>query len=402
MGVPALVPSAPARHTLRSGVHDYERSFQFTAGDSASGGMRSLIRFLHEYSRPGAVPLTTHETTYGRADRRLPATLYRPAGKAVLPGWVVLHGLTATGRSHPSLVRFARSVAAAGNVVMVPEIPEWRNLRVAPAVTHETIRAAVRELHDRSDTDPDRIGLFGFSFGATQALIAAADPHVQGLIAGIAAWGGYADLHRLFVFGMSGQHELDGREWKLDHDPYGAWVMAGNYLTGIPGHENDGAVATALHELALEAGRVRAYAWESVYDPYKVMLRSRLEPGQRELFDLLAPPSDRPPRDVERLRGLAHELADAALRVDPLLDPSPFLDAVGVRIVFAHGRDDRLVPFSETVRLSRAVPAEFRVSCSITSLFDHSGRRNRQLRPGGVVIEGARFVHVLHRILHLI
>ena len=64
---------------------------------------------------------------------------------------------------------------------MVPDIPEWRDLRVEPAVTHETIRTAVRELHDRDDTDPDRIGLFGFSFGATQALIAAADlyRHIQ-------------------------------------------------------------------------------------------------------------------------------------------------------------------------------------------------------------------------------
>jgi pimeloyl-ACP methyl ester carboxylesterase len=260
----------------------------------------------------------------------------------------------------------------------------------------------VRELHDRDDTNPERIGLFGFSFGATQALMAAAEPSVQGLLSGISAWGGYADLHRLFVFGMSGEHELDGRQYRLAHDPYGAWVMAGNYLTGIPGHEHDDTVAAALHELALEAGRRGRYAWEAVYDPAKLELRARLEPGQRELFDLLAPPSTEPPRDIERLRGLAHQLADAALRADPLLDPSPFLDSVAVPIVFAHGRDDRLVPFTETIRLSRAIPPAFQVSCSITSLFDHSGHRNRDLRVRGTLIEGARFLRILHRILHLI
>jgi pimeloyl-ACP methyl ester carboxylesterase len=364
--------------------------------------MASLTRFLLEYRRTGSTAVASEETTYGRADLRLPATVYRPHGARRLPGWVVLHGLTATGRSHPSLVRFARSVAASGNMVMVPEIPEWRDLRVEPAVTHETIRAAVRELHDRADTDPDRIGLFGFSFGATQALIAASDASVQGLLSGIAAWGGYADLHRLFVFGMSGEHELDGRTWKLQHDPYGAWVMAGNYLTRIPGHEADGAVARALHDLALEAGRVREYAWDPVYDPVKAELRSRLDPSQRELFDLVAPPTDRPPRELDRLRSLAHALADAALAADPLMDPTPFLGRVAVPIVFAHGRDDRLVPFSETVRLARAVPRRYRVSCTITSLFDHSGHRNRELGPVGTATEGVRFLRILHRILHLV
>jgi pimeloyl-ACP methyl ester carboxylesterase len=188
----------------------------------------------------------------------------------------------------------------------------------------------------------------------------------------------------------------------LPHDPYGAWVMAGNYLTGIPGHENDQAVAATLHTLALEAGRLGRYAWESVYDPMKLELRERLDSHQRDLFDILAPPSDRPPRDVERLRGLAHQLADAALRADPLLDPAPFLDSVAVPIVFAHGRDDRLVPFTETIRLSRAIPPDYRVSCAITSLFDHSGHRNRDLRIGGTAVEGFRFMRILHRILHLI
>jgi len=364
--------------------------------------MPSLPRYLLEYVRSNAIDLVVEDTTYVRSTEALPATVLRPHGDRRLPGWVVLHGLTATGRFHPALVRFVRAVAAAGNVVMVPEIPEWRDLHVAPAVTRETIRSAVRELHDRPDLDADRIGLFAFSFGATQAVIAAADPSVQSLVSGIAAWGGYADVHRLFVFGMCGEHELDGTTWRIRHDPYGAWVMAGNYLTAIPGHEGDRAVASALHELALEAGRVRAYAWLPVYDPFKLELRKRLTPAQRDLFDLIAPLSDRPPADTARLHAIAHQLADAVIRVDPLIDPAPFLDAVAIPIVFAHGRDDRLVPFSETLRLARSIPPEYRVDCTITGLFDHSGRPNPDLGPTGKLRESLRFLRLLRRILHLL
>src|SRR5690554_6439481 len=111
----------------------------------------------------------------------MPADLYVPLrAKRKLPGYVVLHGLTRTVRAHVGLRTFARAVAASGHAVLVPEIPEWRELRVAPAITLETIQAAVRELHDRPEVDPDRIALVGFSFGATQALIAASDPSTAG------------------------------------------------------------------------------------------------------------------------------------------------------------------------------------------------------------------------------
>jgi acetyl esterase/lipase len=365
--------------------------------------MASLAAFLHAYLRPGANHgVVASETTYPLGDTEIEATVYRPERRGRLPGWLVLHGLTYSGRKHPSLIRFVTSVAAAGNVVLVPDIPEWRQLRVAPDVTHETIRSAVRELHERDDVDADRVGLFGFSFGATQALIAAADPQIQVLLHGIAAWGGYCDIDRLFVFGMTGEHELDGREYRLQPDPYGAWVMAGNYLTQIPGHETEAAVAAALHELAREAGRLGAYAWEPVYDPIKARLRETLGGSERELFDIVAPRTDAPPGDIVYRRSLGKALADTVRRVDPGLDPLPFLDAVGVDILLAHGRDDRLIPYTETLRLARKLPQECLTGPVITALFAHSGGANLSLGPLRVAREGLRFAGVLRSILRLI
>jgi len=364
--------------------------------------MPSLPRFLREHNRPGSVAIEVASATYRRNGVEFPAAVYRPRSAGRLPGWLVLHGLTATGLQHPSLVRFARSIAAGGNVVFIPEIPEWRQLHVAPAVTHDTILAAVRQLHDRHDVDPDRVGLFGFSFGATQALVAAADPAIHSLLHGLAAWGGYCDLHTLFVFGLTGHHELDGTTYRVRPDPYGTWIMVGNYLHRMPGYEEAADVAAALLALAREAGRVGAYAWDPVYDPAKQRLRQDIPAARRELFDMLAPPSGAEPGNVETLRPLALQLADTAIEVDPMMDPGPYLSDLGVRTILAHGRDDRLVPFSETVRLSRLVPPSRLRACTITTLFDHSGRPNRELGPFGFVTEGTRFIRLLRRILHLV
>lgn len=369
--------------------------------------MPSTIRFLRQYLRPAGGTTVADEVSYQRGQELLPATLYRPAGAArPLPGWIVLHGLTRTGRHHASLVRFVHAVARAGNVVLVPEIPEWRELRVAPAITIDTIAAAVRALQQRDDVKHAHVGIFGFSFGATQALIAAADPGTAPLLRGIAAWGGYADIRRVFRFGLTGLHGIDGVTWQTRPDPYGAWIMAGNYLPHIPGYSGARSVADALHELALTAGERGVYAWDPVYDDDKRRLRARLGNDERDLFDLVAPPttlSERErARDLDRALALAEALADTALRLDPLLDPAPFLPRVDVPVLLAHGRDDRLIPFSETLHLGRALPPERRRSLTITSLFQHSGGTQAGLGTLGTIREGLRFVLLLRRVLRMV
>jgi pimeloyl-ACP methyl ester carboxylesterase len=365
--------------------------------------MPSTVRFLKQYMRPAAHAVVSTETTYARGTEQLPATVLRPRhGARALPAWVVLHGLTRPGRAHPSLLRFAGAIAAAGNVVFLPEIPEWRDLRVEPALAIGTIRQAVRALQQRDDIRHEHVGLCGFSFGATQALIAAADEETAALLAGVAAWGGYYDLRRLFRFGLTGFHELDGVTYNTPPDPYGPWIMAGNYLPRTPGFEDSAPVANALHALALEAGERRVYAWEPIFDESKRRLRDTLIPRHQELFDLIAPLTAAPPRDPTEVLRIAELLATTALQEDPLLDPGPFLPAVRVPILFAHGRDDRLVPFTETIRLSREVPPDRIRSLTITALFQHSGGTSSGLGTLGVAREGARFVRLLHRVLTLV
>ena len=362
--------------------------------------MPALLRFFREYFRPDPSAVVVEETAYDRTGERLPATVVRPAGpRRRLPGWVVLHGLTYSGREHPALLRFVRAIAAAGNVVLLPDIPEWRALRVAPAITVDTIRAAVRALHARADIEHEHAAVLGFSFGATQAIVASVDPAIRGLLHGVVAWGGYSDVHRLFRFGMMGDHDLDGRRMHVRPDPYGCWIMSGNYLTHMPGFETFGDVARALHGLACEAGRRRVFAWDPVFDPDKRQLRETLEPAHRELFDMLAPETTMPDPDPAVVGPLAVQLADAALRVDPLFDPSPFLPRVDLPILLAHGRHDRLIPFTETIRLSRALPPQCVDSLTITALFEHSGGSAPGLGPFGMIREGVRFVDVLRRVI---
>lgn len=369
--------------------------------------MFSTIGFLREYLRPRPARIEVRELTYrrrleGNCIELLPAALYRTAGENRLaPAWVLLHGLTYHGRAHPSLDRFARALAASGSTVIVPEIPEWSALRVAPAATGPSIAGAIDTLLAEGLALEDRIGVFGFSFGATQGLAALADPTLGERVRSLVAWGGYCDLYRLFHYGITGEHELDGVRDRMDPDPYGAWIMGANYLTGIPGYERDTELTAALHELALESGRAGVYAGNSFYDPVKARLRDRLPPAQRETFRIFAPLPDDPPVDLDHVAELARELAASALRADPLLDPTPQLPALRVRSLIAHGREDRLIPYTESLRLSRALPPAAVDRCAITSLFAHSTGSTGALKTLARAREVARFCQTLHRILQL-
>ena len=368
--------------------------------------MASTIRFVRQFMAPAPGAVTAEETTYRRGDQQLPATLYRPTGRRgekPLPGWVTLHGLTYKGRRHPSLVRFARAQAAAGAVVLVPELPEWMALDVAPERTVETVKAAVLELDSRGVTEPGRIGVAGFSFGATQSLIAACDPALDGHLAGVTAWGGYYDLHHVARFMFVGDHSLDGRDYHLEPDPYGRWILCGNYLTLVPGMEEMAPAAGALHALAREAGRLGVMSWSAELDPIKAELAAPLAPDQRAVFDLLAPPADAAwtPEDRERVERLSQSLADAVLEHEPLLNPRPYLPRVPVPVVLAHGRDDRLMPFTEMIRLERDLPPDQLRHTAITALFAHSFGEKRLPTPG-VIADAARFYRLLGRMVKLV
>lgn len=365
--------------------------------------MASTIGFIREYlsPRPDSVPV--RELTYRRGEETLPARLFEGAGRRMRrrPAWVLLHGLTYHGRNHPSLDRFARALAASGATVIVPEIPEWSRLRVAPGATGPGIAGALAALRAEPRVDPERIGVFGFSFGATQSLAALSDQRLGDQIRALVAWGGYCDLRRLFHFGITGEHELDGVSARMAPDPYGAWIMGANYVNGISRHAAHPELAAALYELAMASGRAGIYAGDSYYEPLKARLRESLPPEQREAFRLFAPLPTDSPAAPDRVAELIHDLAEAALRADPLLDPQPLIPELRVRTAIAHGRDDTLVPYTESLRLSRVLPPATRAGCTITSLFAHSTGASRALDAFSRARETARFCTMLNRILHL-
>ncbi len=357
-------------------------------------------RYLHAWLTDRA-RVSVREVEVDRDGVSIPLTLLapRPARRSP-PAWIVLHGITRSGRRHPTLVRFTRALAAAGAVVAVPDVPEWRALRLAPDVTPSSVRASLVALAEHAGVAPGRIGLVGFSFGAPQALAVVTRPDVREVVGGVVAFGGYRDLSRTVHFQFTGEHELDGHLHHLRPDPYGRWVVGANYLTCVPGYEDAGPVCAALERLAALAGDLGLDPWDPRLDALASELRTAMPRDAGALFDLFCPPGlgESPGSETD---GLAAALVAAAVRADPSLDPGPVLTGLDRPVHILHGRRDRLIPYSEGVRLARALPPGVLARSTVTSLFAHAAG-DRVLGPLASAREGLLFLRALAGVLGLV
>ena len=349
----------------------------------------------------GSAATREYETLLDRGDRQVPASVILPRGaRRNLPGWIVLHGITRPGRFHPNLLRFVRAMASSGLAVVVPQVPEWKNLRLAPEVALPTMRGALEVLRRLDVTNDGPYGVIGFSFGAPHVMIAASHADVGEQLGGVVGFGGYCDMERMVHFQMTGEHEWAGVTHRTRPDPYGRWIIGGNHLTSIPEYADAEDVAQALWRLAVEAGERRILAWDPSYDALKGELRRQVAPKHARLFDLFAPSSDQDP-DLSGAEDIAIQLATAVRGSSPLMDPIPYMPALRTPVHLIHGEDDQLIPYTETLRMRSQFTSEQQVDTTITALFSHSDQGGRLSSIGHELREGLKLARTLKRVLSI-
>jgi pimeloyl-ACP methyl ester carboxylesterase len=359
------------------------------------------VRYAKSWKRSSS-GIESTQVSILRDGQEVPATFVRPVGETGrLPCWIAIGGVSRKGRFHPQLVRFTEALASTGVAVLVPGLPEWRRLSVSPRVTLPTVRASVDYLNGRGDVIPGRFGVIGFSFGAAGVAIAASHEEIAAQISGAVLFGGYCCLERTLACMLTGEHEWDEHRHRLRPDPYGRWVVASNYLTRVPGYEDATDVAQAAGRLAAEASGRRVSAWEPYHDAMIADLRETIPERRRLLFDILATPTtDRRP-DRETCGQLARALSDACRALEPELDPAGSIHRVLVPTQVIHGRGDRLVPFTEGIRLMDRLPDDVRRGVTVTRMFNHS-KDHVPSNPLEHAVEAGMLFRALHRLVNTV
>ena len=162
----------------------------------------------------------------------------------------------------PEIVQIASAISRLGVVVGVPDSTGLRNLEITPAEPGHLVDA-VLALSQRPEVDSSRVGLAGFSAGASMALIAAADPRISDRLSFLSSFGGYADANRLLVDVATNTTITDGVSTPWQADPGIRADIASMLLAG----ELDPSDSTAVDDLFAATERTTAEAAIASFSP---------------------------------------------------------------------------------------------------------------------------------------
>ena len=288
-------------------------------------------------------PEPTRETVrYEVHGRAYQADLYRsPQGS--LAGIVLVPGLAPDGKDDPRLTALAETLARTRFAVLVPDLTSLRAYKVRSGNVRE-VADAFAYLASRPDLQiGERAGIAGFSYAAGPAILAALEPDIRDRVRFVLSVGGYHDLRRVATFLATGYFQAradETREWQyLRPQRYAKAVFALNAAEMLDDPADQKAIASL-------AGALLAETQGGMATP-----SPRLGPGGRALYELLTN------SDPSRVPALVEKLPDRIRAELAGLNPAlRDLSPLKANFILLHGRRDDMIPYTESVALSEALP----------------------------------------------
>lgn len=286
----------------------------------------------------GGAPTPWQEVTVPPGDRSIrwddgEGDLYLPAGP-VHAAMVLVPGAAVMGRDEPRLKALARTFARAGFAVLVPELPEVRQLALSRA-DGQRVASALRQLGKAQPSVP--LGVAAVSYAVAPAVIAALEQDLTQRVAFLVGIGGYHDITAAIRFITTGAFRPQGesREFRLEPNRYGRWA----FLNANAGRLDNAVDARLLQEIA----RLRFRNAEADIAP----LASALGPSGRAVLAVVDN------RDPDAVPGLIAALPERVRQeIDGLNLALYDLSRLRGHLILVHGRSDRMVPYSESMSLA--------------------------------------------------
>jgi pimeloyl-ACP methyl ester carboxylesterase len=271
------------------------------------------------------------------------ADLYLPPTQIPEAGIVLVPGLAREGNREPRLIVFARSLARARFAVLVPDIPNLRQLKVQAADASQ-IGDAFRFLVSRSNLAPGgRAGIVATSYAVGPSVLAALEPDIASHVRFLLGVGSYYSLEEVITFAITGYYrdrtKEDPRWHHMQQSEYSKWIFLLSNLDYI----------SNLRDREL----LRQIAYRKLRDPAASTetLAPQLGSQGRAFYGLLT--TSNPERVPEQLTRLPFAVQQKIAALDLARRDLSHLRA---EVILIHGRNDPLIPYTESKALAAAAP----------------------------------------------
>jgi pimeloyl-ACP methyl ester carboxylesterase len=308
-------------------------------------GYESLMILLDLVGRPVPTALdfraevSRRAITYKIADRQYQADLYQPDGPA-LAGIVFIPGAAQGGKDDPRVVAFAEMLARSRFAVLAPDVVALRGLKLLPESARDVVDA-LNYILSREELVPNgRLGVLTTSVGIGPTVLALLDSPISERVRFVVSVGGYFDLPRTLTYLTTGHYTAHGVSMQRAPRDYGKWVYAISNAALL----KNGGERKAFTELA----------FRKLEDPKARVdnLLAALGPEGRKIYDFIT--NTDPARSRELLDRFSPALHDDIVRLNLAAHD---LSAIRSRFILVHGKDDDLIPYGESISMSKALPA---------------------------------------------
>lgn len=285
---------------------------------------------------------------------RVEGDLYAPVAGPAEAALVLAPGLGREGRRDPRLVALAAALAQERFAVLVPDVPSFQAQRVE-AADAALLADAIRYLLARPEGERP-VGAAAISYAVGPIFLAALEPDLAARLSFIVAVGGYYDTEAIVTFFTTGFfREDETAPWQHgEPNAFGKWVFVlANAERLESASDRVALTAMARHKLA-------------DIDADVTDLTVGLRPEGRAVVDLL---DNRDPARVPALIARLPEKIRDDLRGLSLKGRD--LRALRAQVILIHGRDDAIIPYTESLALARALSPD-RVHLALLDSLAHA------------------------------
>lgn len=298
-------------------------------------------------------PPKRQQIFYTIEDRSYQADLYLPA-QPPLAALVLVPGLAEAGKDDPRLKSFATTLARVRFLILVPDLPNLRALKVKEEDVQGVVDAFeyMQNRPQARNNIPSGIG--AFSYAAGPAVLAALHASIREQVNFVLGVGGYYDLHKVIRFFTTGYFRRQG-EWQyLEPNRYGKWVFILSNVD-LLNHAVDRRIlrTIAKHRLRNPEAYNDELKQQFIPAAHVDNLKQQLTPEGESVLALIEN------RDPELSQSLIAELpAEIRAQLDALNIANRDLSKLQAKLLLLHGTDDTIIPYTESIALSKAVPAD--------------------------------------------
>ncbi|MBH30982.1 MAG: hypothetical protein CMG71_03205 [Candidatus Marinimicrobia bacterium] len=323
-------------------------------------------RLMKLFRQEPSIETTSYTTTEGTV---VPMRIHHPPGDAPAPTLIIYPGVSPAGEEHEAVNVLARALAFAGIRTFFPRIPDLKEVLVREESVEHMINVYLA-VEAREDVDPAKIVGSGVSFGGSLFIKACLDDRLRGKPAAVLSYGSFFNFRDGLNFSMTGVCSDGEKEYHIEPHDWGRIAFFHNYLEYLDEPHNPEKVRQYLLDKVANDGQNGDALYESFSEEDRILIDKIVADQSQE----------------------AVAMAEKVLKkIEPLverLSPSNFLDEIDFPIYLMHGANDNMIPFTETVRFTKALTESGReVKSFVSYLYSHSETKGHDRGLFGFLLE---------------